>query len=755
MNMKKLVMVFVFCAMGFALNAEIVNGSFEKTRVFDTGHREFWRNKGLKDWGWTFDEPLTLPEGWAPNGPGFRNGEYRLISDSSKAHSGNNCIYLKGPLMHEQSIDVTAGDEVEVSFYVKDKNKKSAGVFLYLYYREDKDTKARKRFTGSLYGTAKTEPEWTRQTVKIKIPEKSPEPLVNSINAVIVVLSSGTGAYFDDVEMVHTRTSAWLNFRDAFIEGNKKLALGNLDGARIDFNAGLSLTGESKERIEALLKIAESYLREKDYTRAVETFNTILAKEKPDDNTKADVYLRTADTYISAKDYDRAREAFSLVVKTENAGSNIKVHSQLRIADTYMQERNYDKAVEAFETLLKMNEARPVVKVTTMFKIGDTYVSARNYPQAREAYAKVPLMPAVDTGNRFNAYKKIGDTYLVEKNYTDAREYYNKALGAAYANSGFLPIKRADLFSTIARTYETEERYGEARETYKKLLNMGTGESSFTGSLIWRHQRGVYVHIGATYRKEKQYAEERATYADMLAWAERVIPFCGAMVTTEINATRADMLRLTGDSYWDEGNKEEAASYYLLFLETGRQDDNLTKQVEAKIGANFPALHIRKGNVLFKDIRLGQKYEEARAEYAKVLGLKEATFRQKAVAQILTGDTYLAQEDYNKARAEYLKVLRMKDAPQSEKARAQLHIADSYSMEQNYKQAKKEYVMVLGIAGVDPLQAIDAQEKVADMYRVEHDYPQAKKEYGKILKMDGLTSLRRGEVEQRMLSIYW
>ena len=686
----------VLCALwlsaGFVLNAELVNGGFELVRPVEEkeGHR-----KNLESAEWKFDEPLVYPEGWRVANPGaFQKGEYRLVADPTQAQRGKNCVYIKGHFLHSGALDVTAGDELEISFYVKDPREKNAAGYLYFYYR---DEQGKNRFTGSELFTVKTGTEWTRESGVIKIPEES---CGNRVNSVIVALSSSTGAFFDDVEISHERTAKWLNFEDAFAEGGKKLKAGDYAGAREDFNAGLALTKEKSERIEALLMMAETHVREKNYAGAAQVFNAILAKENPDDNMKVDIYIK--------------------------------------IADTCIMKRDYGKAVEVFAGILEMGEAGPITRVSTRFRMGDAYLRGGDKEKARETYAGVLDMPATTFVDKFDANKKIGDIYRSEKNYGKAREYYGKALDVADVN----PYSEGHLLALIGDTYAAEEMYGEAREIYSKVFEIGLNG--------WTTIKPAYLKIADTYRKEKNFAKEREYYARMAKWADEEVSRIGQAAYRM--AVHADMLRLTGDSYWEEGNKEKAGEYYLLFLERGRAklEEKHVKEVESRVGKNKPAGYLRKADKHFFE----REYEKARAEYGEVLKSGDSSLRQRAVACIKTGDSYLAQEDYKKAREEYLKVLGTKDVPAAEKIRAQMLIAGSYGIEQKYKQAREEYKKVFKLADAGSQQKIKAREKIAEMYRAEYNYVKARDEYGKILHMEGLSPVKREEIEERILSIY-
>ena len=241
-NLVRAVVVLLFI-VSFCARAEMVNPGFENTYLVD---EKTLYQKSMQNSGWKFDEPLILPEGWKTNPGAFKNGEYRLITDKSKSHGGNNCVYLKGHFVHTRLIDVTAGDKLKISLYVRDPEKKNAGVYLYMYTLEGGKVS---KFAGSVVKTVNTGEEWSVESAVFDIPE---EKTGDRVNAVAVALYSSTGVFFDDVDMVHTRTSKWLNFQDAFIEGNKKLAKKDFEGAREDFDAALGLAQDKKERIDAV-----------------------------------------------------------------------------------------------------------------------------------------------------------------------------------------------------------------------------------------------------------------------------------------------------------------------------------------------------------------------------------------------------------------------------------------------------------------------------------------------------------------------
>lgn len=199
MNKKRIfeglpVMALLIFIVGTA-GAELINGGFEETRTVLEKDPII---KTMQTRNWKFDEPLLFPSGWKVN-PNTKDGEYRLIKDAGQSHGGNNSIYIKGHFTIDKTIPVTKGDEIELSFYVKDPEQKNVVIYFYCYGKNDE---GRTMNIGALNFTAQATAEWSKKTWKLTVPENIKD---NKLYQVIVALSSVTGAYFDDVEMTHKK----------------------------------------------------------------------------------------------------------------------------------------------------------------------------------------------------------------------------------------------------------------------------------------------------------------------------------------------------------------------------------------------------------------------------------------------------------------------------------------------------------------------------------------------------------------------
>lgn len=196
---KKRIAAFVACFIfgtvlfGTAGAAEplVNNGDFEETHAVPEKDSIYKRMEAIN---FKAESPLVLPEGWTLNlTNSARDGEYRLITDSARAQSGSKCIYLKGHLMTTANFDVNAGDEMEISLYVKNPEKSDIAFYFYCY---TKNEEGRLGNIGSLSFREATETEWTKHTKTIKIPEEIKGKKLKVVKAAI---TSRAGTYVDNI----------------------------------------------------------------------------------------------------------------------------------------------------------------------------------------------------------------------------------------------------------------------------------------------------------------------------------------------------------------------------------------------------------------------------------------------------------------------------------------------------------------------------------------------------------------------------
>jgi len=203
-NMKEKALQFMFLlfvllmlAAG-SVKAQVVNGGFEESGPLSPSENSIFL-KSLKANNWKFEEPLVYPAGWQVN-TNTKDGEYRLVKDSAQSHSGNNCVFIKGHLMIRKVIAVTPGDEIDLSFYVKDPEKKEAIIYYYSYGKTDE---GKRMNTGGFSFKTETEAEWSKKEWKFTVPENSGG---RKLYELLLAITSKTGVYYDDIEMTHKKS---------------------------------------------------------------------------------------------------------------------------------------------------------------------------------------------------------------------------------------------------------------------------------------------------------------------------------------------------------------------------------------------------------------------------------------------------------------------------------------------------------------------------------------------------------------------
>lgn len=731
-TMKLLASVCVTAAViaGTSATAEPLATGFEQTQVVP----EKGGPQGtMRRMGWTFDEPLRLPADWKLNVSLTKDGEYRLITDPAKAHSGKHCIYLRGHLMTSRlARDVAAGDELDLRFYARDPAGKNVAAMLYTYRRREGGE--HEFIATTSFFTAQTDADWVECSSKMTIPEAIGGKRVNEV---IVVLVSATGTFLDDVKLVHTGTAEYRNFADALHAGCKHLEHNRYARARDDFSKALALAETPRQRIDGLSRTAESYRREKRYAETTATFREILAIDQLEDDTVREIRSELAAVHMAAGEYDKAREVLRTILETTPADDVAAAPLLLKIAECHEKRKEYAQAAKVLADVLTLPQADCLIKVATQFRIGAVWVSTRDYGKAREEYRKVLAMPGVGFLDQFEVWKRTGDTYRTQKEPEKAREAYRKALNVGDVN----PYSGASLVVTLGDTFVEEKRYSEAREAYGELI----GE----GRTPWNHRVLAHRKTGETYGKEKMYVREREQYAAML----ELVKSRELGSASDIARTEADVLRLTGDSYWTEGRKDEAEKCYVKWQEAGviSQGEAYKKHVASRIGENPAATCLRRA----EELSLKEKYVEARAELGKALKVGNASPRQKALAHIRCGECYLAEKEAEKAEAELATALRVSGVGQEAKAAVQMRLADRMTVKGTYAEARSAYEKVLAMPGVPIDKRVEAGERIAALYRAEHEYKRARQVYETILEMEDIPPEQTARIAQRIRTIYW
>jgi len=363
--------------------------------------------------------PDLFPKGWKLQGshPKDIEREYRVIEDRAGAYRGETYAFVRGNLMSEQ-MAVSAGDELEITFHAKSPDSGEVSCMLYTYYRTEEGSV---RYAGTMTGfTGKTAPEWTPVTGTFTIRDKN-EEAEKSVKgespaaAVVVVLTSLTGAYFDFPSVAHVKIKTRRNPECARHEGRGRLKLsqGDFTGAKESLNAALRLAETEEEKNSILARMEETGRAEKIRATAEKTEKIFPA----------------IDALVKQGRYADAREEYEKIKELSDR-DYLKELALFNIAELYRLEKDYGKAHRTYGEIFSLPELTPYYRIYGLFRQAEAFIEQKDYNKARELYGTIMKTEGALESHLFKSRLCTGDTYRSEGLYSQAREIYERLLRA-------------------------------------------------------------------------------------------------------------------------------------------------------------------------------------------------------------------------------------------------------------------------------------------------------------------------------------
>ncbi|HNS32262.1 MAG TPA: right-handed parallel beta-helix repeat-containing protein, partial [bacterium] len=354
--------------------------------------------------------PSGFPKEWSLNNAvrSIKNIEFKAITDKKNAWEGDTFAFVRGHLMSKQ-FPVSAGDELEISFYAKDPDEKYVSCSLYVYTRSGSGVLNSR---GGVKGFShKAGTDWTFVSGKITIPETS--EMKTPINAVIVVLASETGAYFDYPSISHIKKGEFKNPEYAVYEaaGRAKFALEDYPGAREAFKNALKLAQTEDER-----KLILSQMEETDRTEKIATTAE-----------KAKTVFKKADAFEKERRYREARKEYE-AIKKQSGMDYLKEIALFNIARLYSMEKDYANAHKTYEKIFALPGLTPCYRIYGLFRQAETCLEQKDYIRARQLYEHVKKTQGATEHNIFRAALFTGDSYRLDRKHSQARKIYENLL---------------------------------------------------------------------------------------------------------------------------------------------------------------------------------------------------------------------------------------------------------------------------------------------------------------------------------------
>lgn len=134
---------------------------------------------------------------------------------------------------------------------------------------------------------------------------------------------------------------------------------------------------EKKKKIAAILKSAQSTLKDGDAEKAMELFNKVLTIDK----NSSSAYTGIARCYETMKDIEKARKNYKKAIKNTPVTST----PYTRLASLLIKDKKIDEATQLLQEGREKSPADPQILIT----IGDLHYAAGEYEKALEAYNSV------------------------------------------------------------------------------------------------------------------------------------------------------------------------------------------------------------------------------------------------------------------------------------------------------------------------------------------------------------------------------
>ena len=313
-------------------------------------------------------------------------------------------------------------------------------------------------------------------------------------------------------------------------------------------------------------------------------------------------------------------------------GDNLKtlgLYSKQYANNDKINEQLNDKLINTIKTVLEL-KPNDIMSYTDL---GDYYIRFEKFEQAKEQYN---IVISLDENN-LRAYEMLGYILLLEEKEEEAIEMYKKAIQ--------LNSKDPDTYRALGWLYSRQDKTEEARALYNKTLEMDP-------------QCGdAYYHLGYLKNKEGKREEAKQYYKKAI----------------ELKLQNKDVYVKIGYLFMEEDNYSEAKIYFEKALEVGIVTSELYLYLSnvsiyekdydkalsylnkaIKLEPQKSACYLQMGRIL----SFQKKYPEAIEQYKKVLECLDSSVYDEALYAISL--IYFDMEDFENATAAAERLIELK-----------------------------------------------------------------------------------------------
>lgn len=229
------------------------------------------------------------------------------------------------------------------------------------------------------------------------------------------------------------------------------------DSMKAAFQAARKAESLSLDTLVLNVLLADLYLNNGNYPKALENIDKALQKDANDPNN----YLRKGKILLAMERPEAAEQ--SLLKSLSLDGQNTE--SSKALADIYLQRDDYENAL----TYIDQNLSKEPDDDDFLYKKGIALSHTGQASQAIGLFRKV----VAQNESYAPAFSQLGSVYYQKRNYDSARYFANRALK--------LKEKDKDALLTLARVADRKKGYWVALKHYEDILSI---DSTFTPAVV-------------------------------------------------------------------------------------------------------------------------------------------------------------------------------------------------------------------------------------------------------------------------------
>ena len=234
------------------------------------------------------------------------------------------------------------------------------------------------------------------------------------------------------------------------LRGRAKMGLGDLDGARTDFELALKHESASLDlKVSVHFQLAETLYQLERWPEAEThwTWLTQFAQSKAESGSPPDwlpvILLRTAELLALKKEWEQAEEIV-LRIRNDFPKCNRSCEVDYLLARCLISKADFDAARKVLNTLTRSIDNTPAELVARAhWMAGETYLLQRKYEEARNAYQQVLKIPKQNHWHSA-ALLQIGQCCEATQDMQGARNAYSQ-IANEFGESPFASLAKQRL----------------------------------------------------------------------------------------------------------------------------------------------------------------------------------------------------------------------------------------------------------------------------------------------------------------------